>query len=381
MRSLPAVLFAATVFLTLVAVDARAEASFDAPKRLVAMFGIAVSIAALAFTRADRRAIPRKTDAPRGAGESAKSHRAITLSATVALLLILASAWFSPHRAVALDAVRTIVVFAAAGVLAASDARVWRWATHAFVAGAALNAAISLLQAARLAEPLRYASGGGRGAVSALIGNTGVLGLICAFALLLLAPRLTRRAYGMWALVALLGAALIVNRSLTPFAVVVAGLLVYVPWRRSALAAAVLIFSLAATGLAHRIDESLSFRFAPWRAAWSMAIERPLLGYGAGTYAAEFVRHHDGRFVNPHLAGSYAQAHNEYLQAAAELGVPATLLLLAILVLLMRGARHDIVTLSVLAGGAVAALTWFPLQRPETALLLLAACGRAWRDE
>ncbi len=34
---------------------------------------------------------------------------------------------------------------------------------------------------------------------------------------------------------------------------------------------------------------------------------------------------------------------------------------------------------ALLATGAAAALTWFPLQRPITAVPLLLAAGRAWR--
>ena len=38
-----------------------------------------------------------------------------------------------------------------------------------------------------------------------------------------------------------------------------------------------------------------------------------------------------------------------------------------------------ILLLAFLGGGAVAALTWFPMQRPLTAVPLLLAAGRAWR--
>jgi hypothetical protein len=34
---------------------------------------------------------------------------------------------------------------------------------------------------------------------------------------------------------------------------------------------------------------------------------------------------------------------------------------------------------ALLATGAAAALTWFPLQRPVTAVPMLLAAGRAWR--
>lgn len=364
-------MLSATVALTLVVVDVRAEASFDAPKRLVAMLGIAIALAALAFTRDARVRWTRP-------------QRAIACCAGAALLFVVASAFLSPREAIALDATRTMFVFAALPLIVAADERAWRWIVHAMLIGAAANAVVSITQWLSIAQPFQYVTRGGRGNVSAMIGNTGVLGLVCAFAILLLVPRLSRGATGLWALVALLLVTLLVNRSITPFVVLAAGLLAYAPRvrARSLLAAAALLFTFAATDLdgVHRVDKFLSYRFGPWRAALAMTAERPLLGFGAGTYGAEFARHADGAFVNPGLAGSFAQAHNDYLQAMAELGIPATLLLLAAFVLLVRSARADVLTLSILLGGAVAALTWFPLQRPETALLLLAACGRAWRS-
>jgi O-antigen ligase len=254
--------------------------------------------------------------------------------------------------------------------------------TNAFLIGAGVNAVASIAQWLRLAPSLPYVGGGGRGNVSAMIGNTGVLGLVAAFGALLVVPRLTRPAYSMWVLFGLFLATMAINRSATPFIVLAAGLLAYAPHslRRAGLAAAVLAFSFAATDAVYRLDQALTYRIGPWKAALSMAAERPLLGFGAGTYAAEYARHADMRFASPHLAGSFAQAHNDYLQALAELGIPATLLLLAILTLLLRGARAHPALVSILIAGAVAALTWFPLQRPETAMLLLAACGSAWRD-
>jgi len=35
--------------------------------------------------------------------------------------------------------------------------------------------------------------------------------------------------------------------------------------------------------------------------------------------------------------------------------------------------------MAILGAGAAAALTWFPLQRPISAIPLLLAAGRAWR--
>jgi O-antigen ligase len=369
-RSFPFLLLSVATALALLVVDVRAEASFDAPKRLVAMFGIAAAMVALAF-------VNEQASRP-----WTRAQKTIASCAGLALAFILASAWLSPHRAVALDTLRPMLVFAMVPLLCAADDRAWRWMSNAFLTGAGVNAVVSVAQQLQIAQPFQYGAGGGRGNVSAMIGNSGVIGLVAAIAILLLVPRLTRRAYGMWALLALLLATMAINRSFSPFVVLAAGLLVYVPQisKRGPLAAAVLVFTFAASDTIHLIDKALTYRLGPWKAALSMAAERPLLGFGAGTYGAEYARHADPHFANPHLAGSFAQAHNDYLQALAEFGIPATLLLVASLLLLMRSANRDIALLSILFAGAIAALTWFPLQRPETAMILLAAAGRAWRN-
>jgi O-antigen ligase len=369
LERLPAALLALATALSLVVFDVRAEASFDAPRRLVAMLGIAAALTALAFARDVR------------VRSWTRGQKAIVACAGGAAMLALLSAWLSPHRAVALDALRTMVVFAMVSLIAALAEDAWRWVTHAFVAAAGLHAIVSLGQALGVAQPLSFAGGGGRGTASGLTGNSGLLGLVCALAVLFLVPRLTRKSFAMWALVAILLAAMAINRSITPFAALLAGMLVQMPWARAraAVASLAIVFAFAATDTLARVDELLTYRLGPWKAALAMIAERPLLGYGAGSYGAEYARHADVRFANPHLIGSFAQAHNDLLQSAAELGIPAAMLLVAASLLLVRGGR-DRVVVSILVAGAVASLTWFPLQRPETAMMLLAACGRAWRD-
>jgi O-antigen ligase len=142
----------------------------------------------------------------------------------------------------------------------------------------------------------------------------------------------------------------------------------------------------------------LSNRRAPWSAAWEMVRERPLVGFGPGTFGAEYLPMRlraelraRTRFLVPGVpVSSYSETHCEYLQAAAEAGLPAAAaasLAAALLGLgLLEAARRQgacrveaLVLLSLLAAGAVSAATWFPLQKTFTALPLLIAAGRAFR--
>jgi O-antigen ligase len=128
-----------------------------------------------------------------------------------------------------------------------------------------------------------------------------------------------------------------------------------------------------------------------------MVRERPLTGFGPGTFAAEYAPHRVAaevrlrrRLVHPKVTSSYAEAHSEPLQAAAEVGVPGAAAAIGALLFLFWNARpavssdskdraEAVVLLALLSAGAVAALLWFPLQRPVTALPLLLAAGRLWR--
>ncbi len=146
-------------------------------------------------------------------------------------------------------------------------------------------------------------------------------------------------------------------------------------------------------------DRVFTYRLGAWSAAVEMARERPWTGFGPGTFGAEFVPHRlraeislRAKLVNPLVTASYGEAHCDYLQPFAEAGVVAGVAVLATVVLLFWGlartagrrdppaARAEAVFLLVFLGaGAVAALTWFPLQRPVSAVPLLLAAGRAWR--
>ena len=66
---------------------------------------------------------------------------------------------------------------------------------------------------------------------------------------------------------------------------------------------------------------SLAFRKYTWKATAAMALAKPVTGFGPGTF--------DVAFPQYQIAGYTRMAHSTYLQAAAEYGIPATVLIFA----------------------------------------------------
>ena len=77
------------------------------------------------------------------------------------------------------------------------------------------------------------------------------------------------------------------------------------------------------------------WRFQAWRGAHRMIVQKPLLGWGIGCYPR--YQHaftdlgHDARAVQHQGPSIVDEAHNSYLQIAAEMGLPGLLLWLALL--------------------------------------------------
>jgi len=390
MRRSAAIILGITTALSLLVVSSSAADSFDAPKRFVTMCGVALAFAVTCWSPLRMPAI------------HSRPHRAAAVCAIAALLLIAISALLSPRRDVALDALRTILVFASVLWIAALDRTIFPAVAKGFVAGAGVNAAIALFQAGGISLTTTV-NAGDRAATFGLLGNTGVAGLVFAFAAtivigwILARPRLVT-----FALLALLVTGVVVTRSVTPILALAAGAAAAALLSKrtprvariaipvGALAAIVLaVAMLASRASLPNLNALLSYRLGPWAAAVEMVRDRPLAGFGPGTFAAEFAPQlvdaelrWQTRLMNPVLTGSYAEAHNDYLQAAAEVGVPATILFavaIGIVVLLLVRRTRDAVTGGLLVATAVAALTWFPLHRAPTALLIVAAAGHAWR--
>ncbi len=401
---------------TALVVDTSAAAAFDAPKRLIALVGTAIAAAA-AF--AFHRAAPA---APRPWSAGPRSRRAALWLAVAALGMTLVAALASPRRGPALDAARSIVVFALLLPLGASRAveKGRSWLIGVFLGATTVNAVVSILESRGRFQPFLLETYGDRQNTGAYAGNVGYLAITLALAGvvalgLLLEGRGGRARVVPAAALALFAAALVVNLNLTALssALAGAGVLLVVLYRRRAvlpIAGAVLLAGLAVAGYAplrHRAAEAVkfarqgnwdalvSFRGGPWAAALEMTRERPLTGFGPGTFAAEYAPHRlaaeirlHRRFVAPLLTSAYAETHCDYLQVFADAGVPAGLLVLGAVACLLASvgrfawrsrSAEAAILLALLAAGAAAALTWFPLQRPVTAVPLLLAAGRAWR--
>lgn len=411
----------ASVVLVLAAtallLDPRAHASFDAPKRLAALVG--ASLAAIATFALLRQPRPLP-----------ETWRALPTAARVALCAGAAAlVWYgvgcalSPRRPASADTLRAIALLSLLVLVGASRAvgRGKSVLAATFLGVTSVNATVSLLQS-RGIQPFRLETFGTRNETGAFAGNVGYLALTVAFASVLAigisitAPRKSVRA-GAALLLLLLVVALVSNRNLTALAAAAAGTTAFLGarfGRRSLLGiagvgVALLAAVLAIAPLRHRAADAVSavragdwdrlttYRTGAWAAALEMARERPITGWGPGTYAAEFVPHRlkaelraRRRFVNPLVTSSYSEAHCDYLQAFAEAGIPGGVAALvatgALLVAVGRKAREPgpsrieaAILFGLLVAGAAAALTWFPLQRPISAVPLLLAAGRAWR--
>lgn len=401
--------------LAALVVDRGAESSFDAPKRFIAVVATAAAAAlVLAFGDVARaRATWRRM--PAVARASAAAFAAGVAGIGLAAVL-------SPRSGAALATARGTIVLAMAAPLAALlfDGPAMRRAMGWFSIVAAANAFVSVLQRAGIWEPFVIERVSGRTEAVGLFGNEGLLALAAALGATAAAGLWIeeRRARHATAFVLCVGG-VVAAASLTPGLALGAGLVMlaafHLPARRLAAGGALLaVAGLLAFSIVPQLrqraleaqrlvaegdyDALTSYRFGAWAAAGEMIALRPLTGYGPGTFAAEFVVHRieaeqrwGRRLVNPVFAGgSYEEAHSDYLQVAAESGVPAALLLmaaggLAVVVLLRRARsaggrdRHEAtVMLALVAVVAVAALAWFPMQRPSTALLALMVLGRAW---
>lgn len=265
-------------------------------------------------------------------------------------------------------------------------------------------AVLAVLQYTEVFQPFEFraASETGRLGATALAGNAAALGAFLVLPLLvsqldLGGARRASRKIGWSLALAALVAGLLVTQTLTAVvAAVTASLALWILLRRgkrlvigvlAGLAAVVLLVALFAP-LRERVVQRIGLleegefnvlltgRLDGWRAAAWMLRQHPASGVGHGAYRTEFaaaklaLADEGVPFYRSHLYPTFVNAHNDFLEAAAEWGVPGALALLWGLGLTARTAwrrsREEAPT---------AALAWAGL----VALALLSVAHFPWR--
>ena len=225
-------------------------------------------------------------------------------------------------------------------------------------------AAVGILQFHDLWQPLQFLglAPASRLAVTSLAGNPGDLGAFLVLPALIAQESLRRQlaaggrpaAWGTAGALAVCVYALLLTQTLAAVAALLAGTVLLwgsrLPRRRAAplLAGAVIAAALvvaAVPPLRHRVVEKaraaagadwnavLTGRLDGWRTAAWMFARQPLTGVGHGAYRAEFVPaklallDRGVRFFSEQTTVVFANAHDEYLEVAADGGVPALLAL------------------------------------------------------
>lgn len=168
--------------------------------------------------------------------------------------------------------------------------------------------------------------------------------------------------------------------------------------KAAAVSAVLLVLAVFLTGLAlagglffQRLEETpldLATRFALYRDTIEAILARPLLGHGAGAFADIFPLFHSEAVSSTVI---WNRAHNVYLQAAAELGLPAFVALVAFILWWLASmiapvqARSRPAPVAIAAIGAavvvaIHSLFDFSLQIQAVALLLLVIAGAGFGE-
>jgi O-antigen ligase len=120
------------------------------------------------------------------------------------------------------------------------------------------------------------------------------------------------------------------------------------------------------------LEDSLATRLRIWQGAWALVRERPFTGVGIGNFDAAFYRYRPAG-----LNARAVYAHNEYLHAAAEMGLLAAVLLAGMLVVMVIkgfGLQTSVLAVTATTGVlslALHALSDFNFHIMSNALLLM----------
>jgi O-antigen ligase len=344
--------FAALFLLVQLVVLPGSMSAFRAPKSALTLFGIAaiVAFATIGRLRRDRFRVP--------------GGRLATVLAALPVLQAASVFWSHSPRA-ALSAAVTSGVWVAGILLIATlepddRDRILRWC----VVGAAISAAVLLLQAAGVRVMDFTGSVRGRFELTGLAGNPADLSMASILLLPLLLCRSSdaSRRWWEWGLLCLLAAAAAISQTLTGYAALGAVLLFWMvrarSWRLWVGAAAVMALVLAGaliSGLDQRLERKrhqlasgnvyglLSARTDGWTAAVEMVRARPVIGAGAGNYTIEFYPRQLEWLTRRGATGNRGEsrthfewAHSDPLQHVAELGPAGGVWLLALCWALLR---------------------------------------------
>jgi O-antigen ligase len=148
-------------------------------------------------------------------------------------------------------------------------------------------------------------------------------------------------------------------------------------------AGAFLLFS-SGSGTLSRIGETQSSdRFPLFEMVWRGIENAPLTGYGLGSFPSVFNMFRDSGYAP---GKDFTEAHNSYLELAFELGLPATAILLAIILspvaanlralyIRRQNRAFPLIAVAATATAATHTLVDFPLQMPATAYAFATLLG------
>lgn len=302
---------------------------------------------------------------------------------TPLLVVSVVGLWTSEHaglvaRTLPWLAAGCAFLLAATHLLRESDRR---RALHLMVWPAAILAAIGLLQALGLWQPMEFQRQvGTRLATTSLAGGAFDLSAYIVLPLLLAQERIWSRRGRPWLdggrlawllAIGLLGGALLATQTLGSILAALIGSLafwLYLAWRgdlpRKRLGivfgaglALVVVAVLAVTPVRERVAQKmrqiergdvnvfLTGRVDGWRAALWMAEEHPVTGVGTGAFRAEFgdarlaLQDQGVEFFAGHRQPYFINAHNEVLEAMAEWGWPGLAVVLWIVWIVGRRVR------------------------------------------
>jgi O-antigen ligase len=399
-------LIAAAILASWFAVDPRSIDSFEAPK--IVLVATALAAAAVAawggHIRREGFALSRPT---------------LPAALLLAGLAGAAISALSPGRGQAREALLGAAPLLLAIPLGAglAYARRRRAMAVVFAGSGALTGLLVMLAAAKVYSPVDVRGYSNRAGLGALVGNAGYAGIALALAAVALAPFAAGKGRGRAAALAagaLTLAGVFATLSLSAIVVAAAGIASFAylaGGRRSRAAlAGILALALAASAAyapvrrrgtsflrAARHGEwnaAFTARAAPWLAATEMIRAHPWVGVGVDRFRSEYVparlaaeaRIRRRLVLSGMPTNSFAQAHNDYLDLVAAVGIPAAACLITAYALLLgaawrraRGHPELAGSAATLVAGAVAAFTWFPFQIVPAALWLLLQAGNAHR--